>query len=413
MPLSALFRTALAFRLSPLFVVAMFGGFQGEPGWPEPYGLAATSHAEAAIWLLAPLAGMCAAWEGYRLRRAGWLEQPRGRSLVTVVGWSIAPVIVVSWATFLAGVVVEVLPLMPDLRVTVLGLLLLLGWVVLGFGVGLVTHAIVGLPTMMVAGYCWFSLPSAFEPVWMRHVTGELGACCSVETDLAPAVLAAAGTVALGLALSGAVLIRSNLPSRGATWRALSPVPLIAALAISTPMINDLGPVPAVKRDVSMECAGSAPAVCVYPERDGILNDIVSVASDSYEVWEDRGFTGPARLSEDGRAFPGAPPLHTYTGWGRPQLTRAVVEAAVPRSFRRCDVDRRAARRSSRGLSAWLALTAGLDRSEVRAAYGKPAFDVAAPIASLPERRQRAWVARKLATFGQCRPDAQQSEDAG
>lgn len=413
MSLPALFRTALAFRLSPLFVVAMLGGFQGAPGWSGSYGLAATSHAEAAIWLLAPLAAMCGAWEGFRLRRVAWLEQPRRRSLATIAGWSIAPVIVVSVVTFLAGVAVEVLPLMPDLRVTGLGLLLLLAWTVLGFGVGLVTHAIVSLPTMMVAGYCWFSLPAAYEPLWMRHLTGDLAACCSVETDLAPAVLVAAGTVAVGLALTGVALIRSRLPSRAAMWRALAPAPLIAALAISTPLIDDLGPIPAVARDVGMECAGSEPTVCVYPERDGLLDELSAVASESYRRWEHLGFTGPARLSEDRRAFPGAWPLHTYNGWERPQLTRAVVEAVLPRSFRRCDTERKAARRSMRRLSTWLALTAGLDHDDVRATHGKQTFHAASRITTLPERRQRAWVVRKLAGFGQCQPDTQQSGDVG
>lgn len=405
MPLSTLFRTSLAFRLSPLFVLAMFGGFQEEPGWPEPYGLAATAYAEGAMWVLAPLTAMCAAWEGHRLRRADWLEQPRRRSLVSVAAWAIAPVMVVSWVTFLIGVAVEVLPLRPDLRVTGLGLLLLLAWTVLGFGVGLVTHAIVSLPTMMVAGFCWFSLPAAYEPVWMRHLTGDLLDCCSVKTDVSRAVLVAAGTVAVGIALSGAALIRSRLPQRAATWRALAPVPFLATVVIATPLIDGLGPMPVVAREVAMACKGSEPTICVYPERDEGLSDLRAITTDAYRAWARYGFEGPSRLSETAPAFHGAVPLHTYTGWDRQRLTTAVVEATVPWRFRTCDTERSAARRASRDLSAWLALGAGIDRGDLPDTFGRRPAEHAVEVSGLPDRRQRRWVARQLMALGTCQPD--------
>ncbi|UYM06121.1 DUF7224 domain-containing protein [Solicola gregarius] len=412
MPISALFRTALAFRLSPLFVLAMFGGFQGEPGWSQQYALAATSHAEAAIWVLAPLAAMCAAWEGYRLRRSEWLAQPRSRHLAVVVGWALVPVIGVAWAAFLSGIVLKVLPSTPDLRVTGLGLLILLAWITLGFGVGLNVHAVIALPTVLVAGYCWFAFPPAFTPFWMRHVTGDLHACCSIETDLAPMVPIAVCLVAAGLSLGGFALVRSRTPPTRTAWWAVAPVPVIVSVALAAVMVDNLGPAPAVRRDVAMSCHGSNPEVCVYPEREGGLSDLASAASASYRTWARMGFDGPAELSEARAAFRGATSLYASTDRTQSQLTAAVVEAVVPRHFRRCDTAPAVARSASRQLAAWLALTAEVNRDAVRETSGRKLLELATVVSQRPDRRQRTWVARQLELFGTCQPDGSGDRDA-
>lgn len=75
MLLGTFFRRSAAIWLSPavLFLIVYFANESPRPA-STIYPLALTVTGASEVFLIAPFCAACAAWEGGRLRRAGWLR---------------------------------------------------------------------------------------------------------------------------------------------------------------------------------------------------------------------------------------------------------------------------------------------------------------------------------------------------
>jgi hypothetical protein len=114
---------------------------------------------------------------------------------------------------------------------------------------------------------------------------------------LAPNAAAGAVIVALGLLITGGILI-------GEGWRlrptAISLGIITAALLGGATLVADLGPDPVVARDPSqLACRANAKLmVCVWPEHGTRLNEVAEIATQAVDGWRAEGISVPTIFTE-------------------------------------------------------------------------------------------------------------------
>lgn len=397
-------RTSLAYWLSPLFLAIPFLGLQGPPYTSDPYALALTASATVPVIVLAPLAAMCAAWEGDRLRRARWLDQPRRRGLPRVALAAAAPTVAVATTALFIGVMALTAPLLPTPRVVAQTVLVLWAWILLGFGVGLHVRAVIAMPALVLGGYVWFTLPIALEPLWMRHLGGALFSCCHVDRELDPRATAAVLVVAAGVAVVGALAVA--LADRAApTHHLLVGVPVLAAsLVVGSLLVDHLGADPDRPRPVADDCTESRPAFCLYPEHADLREDLVALAP-RVATWQDLGIEVPPTYEEGGGPNPGH--LYTHSSFTPGDTAVAVADATFatvgPVTSTCTQGVRPAARRARQELLAWGALDLGTTATHLRDVLSRPVVAEADKAPSAPTALA-SWVGDRLELLDVCPP---------
>ncbi|HEY8503351.1 MAG TPA: hypothetical protein VIL46_02135 [Gemmataceae bacterium] len=373
----------------------------------DVYGPALTAKGTLAVLILAPACAAGAAWEGGRLRRAGWMGQPHVRSRLTVALVAVAPVLAVGLAVQAAAVAV---PLAasgagPDVPLALLAPGVIAAHTLLGFALGTLLPTAVAAPAALLGVYAWMAVPPALEPLWLRHLTGYVDGCCAADEVPAPRALAGALIVAGGVAGTAALLLRARPRPAG---RLLALLPVALALAAGASLVRGMGPDPVADRSGPLACAPGQPRVCMWPEHRARLAEVAGVAAEAGRAWRQLGIVLPREFSErrPGRLPPGvvsfgisqtAPRETVYL-----ELANSLLRASVPacasgdpeyQGWEAMDY-----------LTAWLASAAGLDSEALDHRYGSnpELVRTVRAVRALPAERQRAWAARNLAAVRAC-----------
>ncbi|WP_306188768.1 MULTISPECIES: hypothetical protein [unclassified Streptomyces] len=151
-----------------------------------------------------------AVWEGGRLKRdAVWGLAP-GRSRFRVAAHVLAPVVAAGWTMLVLPVVMRLVetrlaPTPQAVAPLLLGMGLVVVWAVIGCALGHLTPRLISAPLSMVVVYYLITQTSRMEPVWLRHVSGDLdttpdfGEYYRPVTLLVPFLFGAAAAVAIAV----------------------------------------------------------------------------------------------------------------------------------------------------------------------------------------------------------------------
>ena len=238
------------------------------------YGLARASAAHTTLVVIGAFAAVCAAWETETLRQL-W-----GRLVVTRPWWRVlaarlAPTLGIT--TLMMAVVYATALLAPPggsgpavsgpgWQFPLLTLLGVTAWTLFGAAATLSAGRLIALPAALLVPYMASTLPSAWEPLWLRHATGILFDCCGTGQILDGRAMTASTAVLGALAVVSLCVAAVRLgPAGSAPWPAA--VLAAAVLAAATALVagaTGLGASPAAPRPVSdLVCADR---VCLWPE---------------------------------------------------------------------------------------------------------------------------------------------------
>lgn len=344
------------------------------------YGLAAATTAGSAIVLLAPVAMVLAAVCGSRWESAGWRARDAARSSLAVIADVLWPLAAAGSLALFAVLALAGSGLSGVVAVGPSLALLLIGMILLGFGLGVRLPLRLAAPLSVVGGYAFFAFPLVVEPTWLRQVTGIWWGCCSISRTLDSRAAVAVAAVGLGLAGAGFVMA-----AWGRVWASLAVA--AAGIALGVLVVGKSGPDPSVVRTGDMVCQGKPGVgeVCVWPEHQGSLDGLAAQAPAAVRVATALSMAVPPTFTEDAAKRlgyfalePGAPAEMT---------TYAFVMALLPDFDDACQARVEALPSSDPydavdAARAQLASELGLTRSEIRrlagAQAGAESIDVSA-----------------------------------
>ena len=377
------------------------------PDISDPYPLALTSAGASSIFLVAPVCAACAAWEGGRLRRAGWLSMPHARSTITVAFMSIICILVVGLLSISASLVIllmregEVVAL--DLRIITKTFFIIGAHTLLGFAIGTQLPSTVAVPSVLLIDYAWMVLPIAIEPLWLRHLNGAWISCCDLASDLAPSAFIGTAIITIGFTGTAILLLRPYLDT---FRRVLAVIPTVIAFGVGALLVQGLGPDPIVARTSTLVCSSGEPRVCVWPEHRERLPEVVEIAGAAVKSWRAVGISVPGEFSEQRNPAllpPGASSFGFSSESQRSDILNSLVYSLLP-PLPAC------AREGGSFLGgpaqsyvvAWLADTAGISRDELESRFGADIRQTIESVRALPIDQQQAWVARNIAALQKC-----------
>ncbi|MBA2556247.1 MAG: hypothetical protein H0V12_02705 [Chloroflexi bacterium] len=267
----------------------------------DRYTVDATAKGTAALPFVAAFCAACAAWEGSRLRRARLWAAPSVRSRVAIVTWCLLPVVLVGLLAIGIAIAVALVRSsagLPDPRFIAMTMLDLVALSVAGFATGLLLPIVVAGPLAIVASFIWLAFVPAFEPVWLRHLTGMFRDCCGLADDLAPQAILASSIVNLGIIGAVAVLVA------GPPLRALRVGGVLAALVTvgiaGVILVGGMTYAPVIPRDSALlACrARGTVTVCTWPEHQARAAEVAEIVGRVRAGWQQAGIDAPAVFTE-------------------------------------------------------------------------------------------------------------------
>ncbi|GII61223.1 hypothetical protein Skr01_13080 [Sphaerisporangium krabiense] len=412
MPVLSWLRSCAAVLAFPLMLAYMFlvlgGSIDGlEDNWTSATVLAAS----AAVLAAGPVCAAAGAWEGARLARGRVLDGAPARGPLTVLTWSLLPLLGAAAVTLAAALGVTAaamagVPGLPDPFLVAVAALVILAWTLAGFAAGRFLHPLVGVPLLLGVTWLWLSFPAALETFWVRHLTGNnLGFCCETDSVFRPGALAAQATLAAGLA-AAACLAWARRSRRA--WAGVAVLPL-AAFAVAFPLVRDMGPEAQAPRAGGLACARlDGTGVCVWRERERRLGAAARLAVPAARrLAAGTGLPAPTLITEGPAGGRASWRFAVPPGAGEDEVLFALATGLLPPEPPVCGPGWSGAD-AYRPVSAWLARTAGAAPAPVAARAGAEAADVAARVLARPAAEQAAWFRRNLAALTRC--DAAPSE---
>lgn len=379
----------------------------------DPYPLALTATGAISVIWVAPICAACAAWEGERLRRAGWFVLPHVRRIATVVFTSLVIVLFVGFVSLGAAVAFKFLKAdvvtVPDLRVMLVAFLVIISQVLLGFAIGVRVPTVIAVPMALIVTYGWILLSAALSPPWLQHLTGVWTTCCSLETDLAWEAVAGSSIVACGFAGSAFALLRQPFNFIRVV---VSLAPVTLGFTIGAVLVNDLGTHPVVARDASvLICSSEQPRVCVWPEHRARLEEVNAILFRASDGWLEAGVKVPEEFSEYNTFSQHERNFGFSLEASQYDILNSLAYSMLP-SAPQCAID---GTRPYFGaitedyVLAWLDATAGMPALELRRRFdfklppGTPnILTTVADVRSLPPERQLTWLETNINVMRGC-----------
>lgn len=397
----------------PIVLLAALFSLTYKPATTDPYVIALAAAGTITMAFVAPICAALGAWEGSRFRRATWWELPHVRSRAVVAAWSVAPVIL---AGSVAVTVASMLQLtrsslfVPDARVLAVTVVVISAHTFLGFAAGLWVSVVIAAPATLILSFLWMAFPAAIEPLWVRHLNGNLSTCCMLQQDLAPAAVAAASLVAAGMIVGALLLITQQRwsPVRGG----ISVAPLVIAFAAGSAIASPLGADPVIARDASaLVCAKDASGVevCVWPEHAGRLDEVRGIAARAVTAWDAAGIPTPRRFTELEPAYRAAPAFGFSLESTEADIVGALAYSLLPPWPSCADTGPYPSASVLDDLQAWFAAVAGMPAPDLVRRFDAPAgpedespLAVVRVLLSRPQAVQREWVLRNLEAARDC-----------
>lgn len=376
------------------------------------------------LFLTLAVVAACAAWEGGRLRRAGWIGLPhaRGPFLAAAPLW--APPLVVGLVTAAAGLLWKLhlggVGLLPDLRFIPTLVIVVAALTLFGFAIGTRVPVVVAAPSVLIAIYLWMAIPGAISnPIWLRHLSGsKLGACCGLETDIDVRALLAPIVVSVGM-IAASLLLLSARPAVAARSTAAAKLALLAGLIGGAVLAHDLPREPVTARSAEqLVCEEGTPRVCVWPEHRHFLIRTSALATNANAAWARYGVAVPREFTE-ALVAPDARDQRTFATWSGAsdtELSQALALSMMP-AWPACadqipeDMNQPvfAGDVAYDYVLAWFEATAGLPLADPgQDASEDDAFDQSAVtqtvnrVRALPPEQQRPWLEHNLAALSSC-----------
>jgi hypothetical protein len=412
MPIKSIVRISPVVWLSPVLLLVTLAFANLMSPWGDPsYPPALTAGSTALIFLVAPVCAACAAWEGGRLRRAGWSILPHVRSPLIVSLMAVFPILIMGIATITIMIVVGLarsgVATIPDFRIVGMAYAVIVAHTLLGFAIGIHVPTPLAVPTVLLLDYAWMALPNQYEPLWLRHLTGAWLLCCTIDTDVAP--LAILGVYAVAGGLTGTAILLLRYPF--STFRiALATIPTFLGFGAGVLAVQGMSYAPVIPRDsADLVCSNGQPRMCVWPEQQERLDEVAAIAKNATERWREVGvsvpneFTTWSDLSIGNRSFgfnmlsQRHNILNSLTFSMLPQLPQCAVDNTEPYyGYDAADLVR-----------VWLLDIAEVPHEQM-SEYSSEVLDVVSQIRELPEEQQVAWYERNLEAIRDCsvRPQA-------
>lgn len=402
-------RSSVVLTWSPALVVLSLLLTLANAGTIDRYWLAVSARATIGMLVAAPgLAALCA-WEAGRWRR--W---PTARTALRPAAAQARPTLAAAAAVAVGTVTANVLmlapaalgaPGRPHVGVLATAVAVILAHACAGYAAGLLLPRGVAVPLALGASFAWLAYPPAFEPFWVRNITGNLGtSCCDIDTALpAPALLAPLVVALAVCAGSGLVVAVGERRRRPVVVAGLALT--LAGVVAARPMVDSLGPDPVLPRQVSMTCATTASVeVCSFPEHADLLPGATAVVADVSQRLAAAGVATPRQVTERSTNAPGvwSVRLDVRSEPALRELLAAQVLADVPPVCSRTQPWPAADRVPA--VQSYLAVVAGVPVDMVSASLGEQDARTVAEVLSRPDADRARWVRETLAAVRSCRP---------
>ncbi len=403
MPLRTILRISPAAWLFPAVVVIAIAISNTIIAPPEPYPPALTGAGEFSIVLVAPICAALAAWEAGRLRRAHWWNLPHVRpSLYIALSAVIAP-LCVGWTTIMISIAFRLLSrgvLIPDLRILLVAIVVILAQTLIGFTAGIWLPPVIAAPAVLIVLFSWMTLPPGLNAFWVRHLTGDLSGCCSVDTDLAPGAME--GTIFLALGFMLAALIILN-PRRRIIILLTSLLPAIIGLALGASLVQGMGPDPLVPRNPKyLVCSNQWPKVCVWPEHKSRLLEVSEIARKAATAWQSMGISVPNTFSEHYSLKRGENSFGFSLEANRIIIANSLAYSMLPPTPN-CPENRPwIGGDRQEYLNAWLDEVAGLTADQISNEFPSDVLQTVARVRRMSIPEQRTWYKRNFQMAQKC-----------
>ncbi|MFI6058001.1 hypothetical protein [Streptomyces sp. NPDC051286] len=378
---------------------------------PSRYGVESGELAAHAIAVIAPAVAAAAAWEAGRHRLLGALSATGQRSALRQLLRAVTPVLIllfvlVTGALVMAYQAVGVLPEGAGWLAAAHLIVLSLGWLVIGWSLGLIMPRSIAAPASGIGCWAWLSMPHAMSNAWVRHLGGFIDGQSTVTDVLTPAVYLVPWGVVTGLALAFWVLARM----RRRAWAVAVAFAVVAVtFTAGRALVIDWGyQNPTSPRSVAMACTGQAPRVCVPPEYEPYAQQLRRDALAPVKRLKDAEIAVPEELRVTSAKVPLKPgtwPLN----WSLPprgggqdaaQFAADLAESAVTGTAAFAGVDD--CRQPGSPAAAWAALVVGLDEKGVQAALPATEWAALQKIRRLPAEEQADWFTKTVASQNHC-----------
>lgn len=378
---------------------------------PSRYGVESGELAAHAIAVIAPAVAAAAAWEAGRHRLLGALSTTGQRSAVRQLLRAVTPVlflllVLAAGALVMAYQAVGVLPGGAGWLAVAHLIVLSLGWLVIGWSLGLIMPRSIAAPAAGIGCWAWLSMPHAMSNPWVRHLGGFIDGQSTVTDVLTPAVYLVPWGVVTGLALAFWVLARMR---RRAWAVAVAFAVATVTFTVGRALVIDWGyQNPTSPRSVAMACTGQAPRVCVPPEYEPYARQLRRDALAPVKRLKDAEITVPEELRVTSAKVPLKPGTWPLT-WSLPprgngqdpaQYAADLAESAVTGTAALAGVDD--CRQPGSPAAAWAALVVGLDEKGVQAALPPTEWAALQKIRRLPAEEQADWFTKTAASQKHC-----------
>lgn len=388
-----------------LYVPSVGGSIDG-------YATAAASKGVSAIFVIGPTVGAWAAWRGGIVQRGGVRQLAPSRSSVRIAARELTPVALgglvvlvlgVAWGLAQAGPLVGA----PDLRPLGTGAAVVVGHTALGYAVGTLVAPVIAVPGVFVALYLWMVFPQAWEPLWLRHLTGfKVANCCLLWEELDAGALIAPAVV------SAAIMIGAALAVLDARWLGVRLAAALLVVAVGSlaaaSFVSDLGPDPVRPRtETALVCAEGDVEVCVWPESQERIEEVGALVKKIQEALEPWGVRVPDRVTEvTGTSSGSVGTFRTGSLVSNDLLHVMLLDSLLPRP-RSCRPNSSASgdQEDIRAtVLAWLATKTGLSRQEMMHRFPPATLARAKVIGERSPANQRAWFQERRAGLDRCAP---------
>ncbi|MEU6167298.1 hypothetical protein [Streptomyces tanashiensis] len=280
-----------------------------------------------------------AAWEGGRLQRDRVWDLAPGRPRWRVAGEAVAPAVGAGWAILLLPVgmrLVEtrLLPTPTAVLPLAMGMGIVCAYAVVGFVLGHLAPRVIAAPSGAVAAFYVISKTSTYsDPVWPRHLSGQLDTSVAFGEHYSPATVLLPFLVAA--AVAAAVAAWWSRGPRRLPLRLVATAAALATLVLSARTASGWGIAdgPVSAGHAPVRCTGEAPRVCLAETGGAVerLDDVRSEVVGSLEKLRAAGVdvTVPSTVT-DGLLYErtSTRPRSTVSTWWLPLTAQA--ETAGP-----------------------------------------------------------------------------------
>lgn len=370
----------------------------------DPYGYSAAAIAQGGIALtvIAPFCALFGVLEGARYKAAANLISTSNRRLATIIVRLVLPVtaagiLLLAFSQFVVASTVVIPQTVTEGLVVVSQVIVVVAFTLFGFALGSNLPKAFAIPASVVVPWMWLVYPSATEPLWMRHLNGNLSGCCDISVAPATDVAIAGALVAIAIAI---VSLMAVPRIRGKARSGLAALAGLLLVAIAVNMAQGLGHSPGTARDTGqLVCIER---VCVWPENRKQLSSVIRQQAKIRRELDGFGMSPPELVTEDSSAGRRAWIFGTTPDAGKGDIGVALVAGLLP-ATPKCAETRPYDTNDTRPLiERWIFESAGVDANGLEIELGAQHRRKLGELRAMPKLEQGTIVDNALSALNRC-----------